>query len=156
MMKRKLQMAVLLAVVVGVMGFPAYAAEKSETIEIVREDVPHEEAVLDDSYDATVAARSETNNSVSRSVSWNVWGEREYQNTGSYSMVRAVGHSEQVSDGWVTSTYHYTRTFFGSTLNPIGDSGRVWGQYTVTARGSWVYSNYVGEATLKVYYGTED
>lgn len=155
-MKRKLQAAVLIAVMAGIMGLPAYAAEGAGTVEIVREDVPHEEAVLDDSYDETMADHSAMNNSVSRSVSWHVWGEREYQNIGSYSMVRAVGYSEQLSDGWVTSTYHYTRTFFGDTLNPLGDSGRVWGQYTVTARGPWVYANNVAEATQKVYYGTED
>ena len=157
-MKRKFKMALLLVTIIGTIGLPVHAAEETKNIEVIREDVPHEIAVLDDSYDENVAMQNmEMNNVVDRAVSWHAWGEREYQLLGRQNMARAVGHSEQVNDGWVTSTYHYTRTFFGETaLTATGDSGRVWGQYTVTARGTWIYQYIADEHVLKVFYGTED
>ena len=157
-MRKKILLSALLMTLTCFFTIPACAQENSGGVEVIREDVPHEIAVEDASYNSELAnILSEISTYADDVVSWHVWGERDYQILGRENMARAIGHSEQVrNNSWVTATYHYTRTFFGANaLTAVGDSGRVWGTYTVTAYGTWIYQSIADTTQLKVYYGTE-
>jgi hypothetical protein len=127
------------------------------------EDVPVLEAVQDASYcytlsQAAQAAASGVSTRSSTAVTWNVWGEEDYDSY--HNLYKPIGHSEQKNGSTVLSTYHYTRTFYGRNILGIvtdyrGDSGRVWGNYTVTAEGTWCISDIPATMTHYVYYGTE-
>ena len=93
-----------------------------------------------------------------RSVYWKVWGEKEL--TSSTHLYKPIGYSEHRNGNTVLITYHYTRTFLGSELDPRGDSGRVWGgnEYdkgTVRAQGTDCMQDVWDAFTHRVFYGTE-
>ena len=76
-------------------------------IQAEREDVSLEEALQDPTFDIN---HVDTNESIMpRSTYWNVWGEREYRK--SDNTARPIGYSEHVSNGTVSNTFHYTRTY---------------------------------------------
>ena len=100
--------------VITSLGCPVFASEnvnQTSDIIIVHEDVSHDEAMSDPSYNLSVAeALSGLVFPADDVVSWNVWGEKGYQTIDEVDMARAIGYSQQLRNGWVTATYHYTRT----------------------------------------------
>lgn len=117
--------------------------EVSTNLEVIREDVTEEEATNDETYSEELDAASKETPSIARSVYWSVWGE--------ISSNRPVGYSAQYNMHTVQSTYHYTRTYLGRYK---GDSGRVWGWYTVKATGTYCDNSVWNVNKHYVKYGT--
>ena len=121
---------------------------------IVRENVPIEEAMQDDTFNLQMSRNSlavET-----RSTTWNVWGSSiDTSGLGGVRGAIPVGYSEHVKDGVVLDTWHYTRTYLGEILKR-GDSGRIWGTGTVRAEGTFCDYDVWGAHTHIVKYGTEE
>ena len=140
------------------MGLPVCAKEGDGVINndivIIREDVSHEEALHDSTYDATQKS-TYPERTKSRSVSWNVWGERVAGTNGGVWGYTPVGYSEHLDGTTVLETYHYTRTYLGKIAKK-GDSGRRWGKYTFKATGTFCDEDVNMQYTQIVKYGTED
>lgn len=150
-----LSLCVLFAVTV-----PAFAAnvEQAATIpsSIIAErvDVSMAEANEDETFSSTDNNISKQNVSLSKSVYWNVWGERQLNY--STHLYAPVGYSAHQDGDTVLHTYHYTRTFLGSANSPRGDSGRIWGYDTVRAVGTDCIEDVWIAFIHRVFYGTTD
>lgn len=123
---------------------------------VERVDVPLSVAMTDASFSISANAQDATvkNDIETKAVTWNVWGEKTLNL--STHLYYPVGYSEHKNGSTVLDTYHYTRTFLGSSLDPRGDSGRVWGTYTVQANGTDCIADVWDLYIHRVYYGTED
>lgn len=90
-----------------------------------------------------------------RSVTWYCegWYEDYSYNSMGSRVQRPCGLSEHRNGNTVLSTYHYTRTYLNKN-KMYGDSGRVWGTGSVTARGTLVDSEVCDLNTHYVKYGT--
>ncbi len=152
---KKVISSLLVIVLVYSMPFVSLAASKENEFIVkskiitVREDVTREEAVNDIGFNVDEANKSDSYLK-SRAVTWNVWGtgiEGKYGAT-------PVGYSQHLDGDTVLETYHYTRTYLGEWLK-FGDSGRVWGHYTVRAEGEYCDYDTWGAHTHVVKYGTE-
>lgn len=134
------------------------SAEKKEIpLEIERVDVPYAEAVKDSTFSPEKSLRSKTGSSrASDDGWWDVYGNVQMVGT---EHCQAVGRSALYTDNTnnkiLIEIYHYTRTFFGTTLNPLGDSGRVWGDNVVYAFGKSVPWGHAVYKSQKVFYGIE-
>ena len=82
---------------------------------------------------------------------WYTWGSKGLAS--STHLYYPIGYSAQRIGGVVQPTYHYTRTFLGNAANPRGDSGRVWGTYTVRANGTPCIEEVWLLMVHRVYYG---
>lgn len=123
-------------------------------IEAHRKDISYTEALNDIAFTQQTNINSAKDNLNTRSVTWEVWGEKELDTK--YHMYKPVGYSKHVKDGVTLSTYHYTRTFLGSENSPRGDSKRVWGTYLVKATGTPCSEEVWMVYTHKVFYGLSD
>ena len=118
---------------------------------IERYDVPLSVAINDETFSAKANFLSKNIIEV-KSVTWHVWGQKDYNS--STALYYPVGFSEHLNGSTVLPTYHYTRTYLGLSWSPRGDSGRVWGSFTVRANGTdcleevWIVFRH------KVFYGT--
>lgn len=139
---------------------PAFAATYSTSDEITipshivaeRVDVPISAALSDPTFSLTL--NNENNlpsTAATGDVRWEVWGVKGYDS--SARLYYPVGYSAHMDGTNVLSTYHYTRTFLGSTWDPRGDSGRVWGYKTVRANGTNCMQEVWDFFVHKVYYG---
>ena len=121
---------------------------------IIRENVPIEEAVQDETFNLQISRDSATVEA--RATNWNVWGTRfDTSGTGGTRGAIPIGYSEHVKDGVVLETWHYTRTYLGDILRR-GDSGRIWGSGTVRAEGTFCDYGVWDAHTHIVKYGTEE
>ncbi len=121
-------------------------------IEVEREDVSLREALQDPTFNRSYKNVAEE--ITTRATSWKVWGESEHRT--SDNTARPIGYSQHISNGKVLSTYHYTRTYLDSGIGgKKGDSGRVWGTYTVKAVGKYCSMDVWDTSIHKVKYGTE-
>lgn len=158
-MKRLLSMLLVLCMVFA-LSATALAAdtEKNKTIPsaVVAEqvNVSLAEAKGDITFSARENNLSKQNKEAvtTKAVYWNVWGERKLNY--STHMYAPVGYSAHQSGNTVLHTYHYTRTFLGSTWSPRGDSGRIWGYDTVKATGTDCMQEVWDVFVHKVFYGT--
>jgi len=123
---------------------------------VERVDVPLCAALGDSSYDLRSSAQAKfvAEKALTRAISWKVWGERSL--TPSTHLYKPVGYSEHRDGDTILPTYHYTRTFLGSSSDPRGDSGRVWGSYTVKATGTDCDPDVWTVYIHRVYYGTSE
>lgn len=148
----------LLTILTISMGLPVCAKEDNNSINddiiIIRENVSHEEALHDSSYN-TMQKNTNTETTKSRSVSWHVWGERVAGTNGGVWGYTPIGYSEHLDGSEVLETFHYTRTYLGAIAKK-GDSGRCWGNYTVKATGKFCDEDVNMQYTQIVKYGTED
>lgn len=143
-MKKTLCLFLSLAIIFSI-EVPVFAAE------ITREDVSISEAANDPSFDP-IMAQEQITQIMPRATTWVAWGDSSYSQT--TNLYTPIGYSHEISGTTVLDTYHYTRTFLGSSLDPRGDSGRVWGTYTVQATGTGVISDVWYDYVHRVYYGT--
>lgn len=128
----------------------ANAAIPSSRVAIIREDVSHQEAAQDSTYSSQNDIASQPDKS--RAVTWEVLGWSELESTGTTPLYRIYGSTAHVDNGKVLSTFHYTRTYLGLFMKC--DSGRVWGNYTVTAPGGTCIYDVLDANVHYVKYGT--
>ena len=124
---------------------------------IIREDISHEEAMQDNTYDVMQGSLNNSGNISTLSaneVYWDVWGAYLDRIDGGVRGAIPVGFSAHKNGDTVLDTYHYTRTYLGSLVKR-GDSGRCWGTGTVEARGSFCDYDVWANHTQYVKYGTE-
>lgn len=161
---RKILTIVLMMFFVNVeMGMTTYASEKTveEEVVIIREDVEKGEAMQDATFSEQKVNKFKSSKdfinmmSSDETVSWQVWGERQYKRVNGKEGYIPYGYSQHLQGETVLNTYHYTRTYFGSIMK-YGDSGRCWGTGTVCAKGTWVDKETASNKTLYVKYGTTD
>lgn len=138
---------------------PVPGETKEREVVILREDVSHEEALQDATYDAVASMNNKRSISTREGASWLVWGEEGpsvYDQTGGYYKSKPIGYSEhRSSNGTLLYTYHYTRTYVLYLGTMRGDSGRSWGYGTVKAMGTYLMDEIwlLGKHIVK--YGTE-
>lgn len=129
-------------------------AKVNRDCKIIREDVSHEEAIMDQTYDLQKASRLK--NIEPKNASWKTWGvmgDKEWV-SGVYGAA-PIGYSKHInSSGQTLNTYHYTRTYLG--LTKWGDSGRVWGYGEVRADGKHLEDTVWNKNIHYVKYGTEE
>ena len=123
-------------------------------VHVIREDIPLEEALQDSTFLVDLALEEEP--LLTRATSWEVWGEKKYSSDRTSAV--PIGYSQHVSNNVVLSTYHYTRTYLDGGIlgGKKGDSGRVWGNGTVKATGTYCMLDVWSNRTHTVKYGTED
>lgn len=92
---------------------------------------------------------------LTRSVAWYCegWYEDYSYNSMGYSIQRPCGCTEHRNGTTVLSTYHYTRTYLNDSKK-YGDSGRIWGNGSVVAKGTLVDSEICALNVHYVKYGT--
>lgn len=155
-MKRKigLILSIIMIFTMSITGVAAETEEKAYPSEIVaiREDISREEAMLDNGFDG---AKSSSNIALmsSNDVYWKTWGEHVDKIMSDAVGAIPIGYSAHMQGDTVLSTYHYTRTYLGIFMN--GDSGRVWGNYTVKATGTFCDDDVWLTSIHYVKYGTE-
>lgn len=156
---RRLALGFIMVVVVMSMGITAFAdeIEPSDAV-ITREDISIEEAMSNPSFSMDQLLVSEKiSKSEGRGINsydepvWSCWGSRGLDS--SSHMYYPIGYSVARIGGVAQPTYHYTRTFLGSTWSPRGDSGYCWGTYTVRADGTPCTQEVWNSFTHHVYYG---
>lgn len=164
---KKVSLILCLVMVLSLIPLSAFAEAEvpvpSETrkreVVILREDVSHEEALRDATYDAVAFVNSRQSSSTREGAYWKVWGEEGpsvYDQTGGYFKSKPIGYSEhRSSSGTLLYTYHYTRTYVSYLGDMRGDSGRVWGTGTVKATGTYLMDEVWLWGTHTVKYGTE-
>ena len=132
-----------------------YPSMTKQTVVIQRVDVPAAIARADITFSLVLddEAASKKGMAAKTGTTWDVGGTVYYDGVDKYYS-KAVGWSGEYSGTTLLSTYHYTRTFFGTVTNNLGDSGRVWGTGKVWAYGSKVPTSQVTYMTQRVYYGT--
>lgn len=156
---KKMICSLLTAVVVLSIPFTSLAASKENEktmpskIVAIREDIPQEEAIKDSTFYKDKAVKSEETVQP-RAVTWNVWGDAKWETKNNVFGATPIGYSEHKSGDTVLETYHYTRTYL-SEIFKRGDSGRVWGNYTVKATGTFLDDDVWTSYTHVVKYGTE-
>lgn len=120
---------------------------------VIREDVFHEDALGDSTYDAT-----QSNSGImllsTDDVHWEVSGTYETKVQNNVMGAIPIGYSAHMDGKTVLDTYHYTRTYLGSILKS-GDSGRCWGTGKVKAVGTFCDDDVWMTTTQYVKYGTE-
>ncbi|MGB4595266.1 MAG: hypothetical protein WBI14_05115 [Anaerolineaceae bacterium] len=123
---------------------------------VQRVDVPLLTAIIDPSFSVAANAQNKASSGTLglNSVYWNVWGDKRW-NPNTYLYI-PIGYSEHKDGNTVLSTYHYTRTYLGPSWTPRGDSGRVWGSYTVMAVGTDCTQDEWDVFVHQVFYGTAD
>ena len=121
---------------------------------IERVDIPLEEAVKDPSYfNSHSSVYATGRSSLTRDTTWVVSGRVQFSQEYN-DFCQAVGVSAEYDGDTLLQTHHYTRTFFGTASNNIGDSGRVWGDGKVWAFGSLVHVSNTFYRVQRVFYGT--
>lgn len=169
-MKKKL-ISIFLALALAICVFPASAfadytpdiggmtasnnvVTEDHPLIIERVDVPVAEAVFDQTYSFSAGKQyMMTSANSTRSTNWDVYGTVWYSGTNHFYS-QPVGHTAEYDGDTLLDTYHYTRTFFGTVNNNLGDSGRNWGSGVVWAYGSKVPTGNVTNMIQRVYYGT--
>lgn len=164
-MRNLSKIIVMTGLVISILGTStiAMAAESDKKVERInpnavceREDVSIEEALHDSSFDLQKAMMQKNSLVELRGTEWNTWGSRiDTSGEGGTRGAIPVGYSEQVKDGVVQNTWHYTRTYLGSILKR-GDSDRKWGYETVKATGTFCDYGVWEAHTHIVKYGTID
>ena len=153
---KKIVSMLLSVIALFTLAVPAFAATigdsrsavEPSSVVVTREDVSLADAIKDATFDPALAQLNPEFNSGTKAVTWNVWGTKVGGTP--------YGYSEHKNGSTILSTYHYTRTFLGSANDPRGDSGRIWGTYTVLATGTYCIQDVWDLFIHRVYYGTED
>lgn len=124
-------------------------------IVVERVDIPLNEALTDATFSISNSRMSKSISTQSTdSTTWLVDGRVQYSGENNWNC-QAVGWSGEYAGETLLETYHYTRTYFGSSGEKYGDSGRWWGKGLVFAYGSVIQTGTVTYKIHKVYYGTE-
>lgn len=165
-MKKKLTTILFSILLISLINVTVYAASEdggkgndfslSSNVYVQRVDVSLSEAMTDPSFSVAAYEKNiRTSEKIGvNAIYWQVWGEARW-NPYTY-MYRPVGYSAHMNGSTVLSTYHYTRTFLGFTWRLFGDSGRIWGSYTVMAIGGDCSQDVWDVYVHRVYYGTAD